>query len=122
MTPPAIRHPLFARLWSLMVRHEPPEIRQHRDELLAGLCGRVLEIGAGTGSNFVHYPVTVHELVAVEPEPYLRERARAAAAHASVAVHLVDGVAERLPFQDRSFDAGVSLRLIATRRRCRLLR
>ena len=108
MTPPAIHHPLFARLWSLMARHEPPEIRQHRDELLAGLSGRVLEIGAGAGSNFVHYPATVHELVAVEPEPYLRERARAAAAHATVAVHLVDGVAERLPFQDCSFDAGVA--------------
>ncbi len=32
MASPAVHHPLFARLWSLMSRHEPPEIRRHRDE------------------------------------------------------------------------------------------
>jgi hypothetical protein len=77
MLPKAVRHPVFARLWSLMSRHEPAEIRRHRDELLAGLSGRVIEVGAGPGSNFAHYPASVDEVVAVEPEPYLRERARA---------------------------------------------
>jgi ubiquinone/menaquinone biosynthesis C-methylase UbiE len=105
---PAVHHPLFARLWSLMSRHEPPDIRHHRNELLAGLSGRVIEIGAGAGSNFAHYPATVREVIAIEPEPYLRERARAAAAHATVAVDVVDAAAERLPFADASFDAAVA--------------
>jgi ubiquinone/menaquinone biosynthesis C-methylase UbiE len=110
----AVHHPVFARLWSLMSRHEPPEIRRHRDELLAGLSGRVIEVGAGAGSNFAHYPATVEVVVAVEPEPYLRERARAAAAQAEVRIEVLDGVAERLPADDASFDAAVACLVLCT--------
>ena len=37
---PAVHHPLFARLWSLMSRDEPADIRHHQDELpgTAGAC------------------------------------------------------------------------------------
>ena len=114
MASPAVHHPLFARLWSLMSRHEPAEIRRHRDELLAGLSGRVIEVGAGAGSNFGHYPATVDEVIAVEPEPYLRERARAAAAEASVRIEVVDGVADELPAGDASFDAAVACLVLCT--------
>ena len=114
MAASAVHHPIFARLWSVMSSHEPTEIRQHRDELLAGLSGRVLEVGAGTGSNFVHYPAGVEEVVAVEPEPYLRERARAAAAHTSVRIEVIDGVAEQLPVDDASFDAAVASLVLCT--------
>ena len=41
---------------------------EHRDELLAGTSGRVIEVGAGSGLNFGHYPNEVTEVVAVEPE------------------------------------------------------
>jgi ubiquinone/menaquinone biosynthesis C-methylase UbiE len=81
--------------------------REHRRELLAGLSGRVVEIGAGNGLNFPHYPPQVEEVVAVEPEAYLRERAREAADEAAVPIRVVDGVAERLPLDDGSADAGV---------------
>jgi SAM-dependent methyltransferase len=114
MASSTVHHPLFARLWSLMSRHEPAEIRRHRDELLAGLSGRVIEIGAGTGSNFGHYPATVEEVVAVEPEPYLRDRARAAAAEAQVRIDVVDGVADALPADDGSFDAAVACLVLCT--------
>jgi ubiquinone/menaquinone biosynthesis C-methylase UbiE len=102
-----LRHPLFARLWSVMSRHEPEQIQRHRDELLGGLSGRVLELGAGSGSNFPHYPATVEEVVAVEPEPYLRRRAEAAATSAPVRITVVGGVADRLPAEDESCDAAV---------------
>ncbi len=59
------------------------EAGEHRDELLAGLHGRVVEIGAGNGLNFAHYPSSVDEVVAVEPEAYLRQKARAAAIEAA---------------------------------------
>lgn len=108
MASPTVEHPLFARLWSLISRNEPANIRRHRDELLAGLSGRVIEVGAGSGSNFAHYPATVDEVVAVEPEPYLREQARKAAAEAEVRVQVVDGIADRLPVEDGSFDAAVA--------------
>jgi SAM-dependent methyltransferase len=115
MSPSAVHHPIFARLWSLMSRHEPAEIRRHRDELLAGLSGRVIEVGAGAGTNFAHYPATVEDLVAVEPEPYLRERARAAAAaRADVRIEVLDGVADHLPADDASFDAAVACLVLCT--------
>lgn len=104
-----VRHPLFARVYThLLARNEPTEISAHRQELLAGLRGRVLELGAGSGANFPHYPPEVSEVVAVEPEPYLREQARAAAAKVHVSITLLDGVADELPLQDASCDAAVA--------------
>ncbi len=110
----AVRHPVFARLWSIMTRHEPADIRHHRDELLGGLFGRVIEIGAGTGSNFAHYPSTVAKVVAFEPEPYLRKQAQAAAARAEIRIEVIDGVAERLPADDCTFDAAVASLVLCT--------
>jgi ubiquinone/menaquinone biosynthesis C-methylase UbiE len=102
-------HPVFARMWARaapsMERHGAAE---HRARLLAGVAGRVLEIGAGTGSNLGHYPATVTSLVAVEPEPRLRARAQDAARSVPFPVTVVDGVAERLPADDASFDAVVT--------------
>jgi ubiquinone/menaquinone biosynthesis C-methylase UbiE len=65
---------------------------------------------AGNGLNFAHYPPAVERLVAVEPEPLLREAAREAAGRAPVPVEVVEGVAERLPADDASFDAGATCR------------
>ena len=48
----------------------------YRQKLLDGLPGRVIEVGAGNGLNFVHYPATVTEVIAVEPEPHLRSHRR----------------------------------------------
>ncbi|HEX5145791.1 MAG TPA: class I SAM-dependent methyltransferase [Conexibacter sp.] len=104
-----VRHPLFARFYArVLMRDEPAEIAAHRRELLAGLTGRVVEVGAGTGGNFEHYPPGVTEVVAVEPEPYLRERAAAAASCAPVRVTVVGGVADALPLDDASCDAAVA--------------
>jgi ubiquinone/menaquinone biosynthesis C-methylase UbiE len=74
----------------------------------------VIELGAGSGANFAHYPTTVSEVVAVEPERYLRERAQQAAADAPIAVSVVDGVSDRLPGEAGSFDAGVAALVLCT--------
>jgi ubiquinone/menaquinone biosynthesis C-methylase UbiE len=103
-----VRHPIFARIYDRLSRKaEAAGIAEHRDELLAGLSGRVVEVGAGNGLNFAYYPPAVTEVVAVEPEPFLRGRAAEAAAAASVTVSVVDGTAGLLPLEDRSCDAGV---------------
>ena len=81
-----IDNPFFARLWTVMSGHEPEALKRLRRENLAGLTGRVLEVGAGTGTNFAFYPDTVTEVVAVEPERRLAEHARQAAAGARVPV------------------------------------
>ena len=84
------------------------EAVNHRRELLAGLTGRVIELGAGNGLNFKHYPETVTEVIAVEPEAHLRGIAEDEAASASVPVTVVDGVSASLPVDDASLDAGVA--------------
>lgn len=102
-------HPVFARLWT---RAAAQLDRQggaaHRRRLLAGLRGRVVEVGAGDGRSFAHYPDAVSEVLAVEPEPYLRDRAREAARAAPVPVTVTDGIAEALPAPDNAFDAAVA--------------
>ncbi len=103
-----VRHPLFARAFDRLSGVMEKEIGAHRDELLDGLSGRVVEIGAGNGMNFRHYPASVEEVVAVEPEPYLRAKAQGAGRAANVRVTVQDGLADRLELQDASFDAAVA--------------
>lgn len=103
----SVRHPVFARLFVRLEAASRSETGEHRDRLLAGLSGRVLEVGAGHGANFARYPSTVTEVVAVEPEPYLRGKAVEAARSAPVPVSVVDGLADALPAGDGEFDAVV---------------
>jgi ubiquinone/menaquinone biosynthesis C-methylase UbiE len=103
-----VNNPVFARIQARAAAIE--ERRggaERRRQLLAGLEGRVVEVGAGSGVSFAHYPAGVDELVAVEPEPHLRELASAAAVSAPVPVRVVDGLAERLPVDDGWADAVV---------------
>ncbi|HWF74758.1 MAG TPA: class I SAM-dependent methyltransferase, partial [Solirubrobacteraceae bacterium] len=113
MSPPR-RHPIFARVFDRLSRAMEREAGAHRDELLAGLHGHVIEVGAGNGMNFGHYPATVERVVAVEPEPYLRQRAAAAAVDAPVPVTVQEGRAVPLPFADASFDAAVASLVLCT--------
>ncbi len=103
-----VRNPLFSRIYARQSQREGAEQIGHRRETLAGLRGRVVEVGAGNGRNFGFYPPEVREVVAVEPEPYLRALAGRAAGQASVAVRVVDGIAAALPLEDESFDAAVA--------------
>jgi protein-L-isoaspartate O-methyltransferase len=81
-----VDNPFFARLWTAMSGHEPESLRRLRRENLAGLTGRVLEVGAGTGTNFAWYPSTVREVVAIEPEQRLAAVAARSARTAPVPV------------------------------------
>jgi len=103
-----VKNPLFARFLDRYgARNEDRGNGELRRELLAGLSGRVIEVGAGTGLNFRHYPISVCEVLAVEPEPYLRNRAMEAATAAPVPVRLINGTAAELPAEDGEFDAVV---------------
>lgn len=101
-----VDHPLFARIWPVVAAHEAEAIRALRRENLAGLSGRVLEVGAGVGTNFAYYPVAVEQVIAMEPEPRLAAKARIAAADAPVPIVVTDKTVEE--FRDtETFDAVV---------------
>jgi SAM-dependent methyltransferase len=104
-----VNHPLFARMYLRMAsRRLDGEERDHRRALLEGLSGEVIEVGAGSGINFRFYPRTVSHVLAVEPEPVLRNAAVDNAAHAPVPVSVVSGVSGALPGEAETFDAGVA--------------
>jgi SAM-dependent methyltransferase len=91
---PTVDNPFFAHVWPVVVTHEAKAVRTLRRENLLGLSGRVLEVGAGIGTNFAFYPESVEQVVALEPEPRLAARARAAAAAAPVPVVVVGETVE----------------------------
>jgi SAM-dependent methyltransferase len=110
-----VRHPLFARCYErLSVQADQRGGADHRAELLRGLSGRVVEVGAGNGRNFAHYPAGVTEVLAIEPEPRLRASAVRAAENITVAVRVIDGVADGLGVEDESCDAGVVSLVLCT--------
>jgi ubiquinone/menaquinone biosynthesis C-methylase UbiE len=99
---------LFSRYYArLSPRLDAEGLGALRAELLDGLSGRVVEVGAGNGRNFDRYPPTVGCVVAIEPEPFLRAHAERAAQAAPVPITVRAGVAERLPLPDGSVDAAV---------------
>jgi ubiquinone/menaquinone biosynthesis C-methylase UbiE len=103
-----VRHPVFARIYSNLIvdRMDRAGVAPLRARALAGLSGTVVEVGAGDGANLTHYPPEMDHLVAVEPEPYLRDRVTARTAD-DRRVDVRDGTAEDLPVPDGSADAVV---------------
>ncbi|MEU9167971.1 class I SAM-dependent methyltransferase [Streptomyces sp. NPDC048420] len=104
-----VHHPLFARYYARVSVAAETRMGMAgvRERLLAGLSGRVIEIGAGNGLNFSHYPRAVSEVVAIEPERRLRRLAVEAALRSEVPVDVVPGAAEALPVKSEAFDAVV---------------
>lgn len=90
------------------------EIGKLRAQVCAGLHGRVLEIGFGSGLNLPHYPPEVVSVSAVEPADAgwaLSERRRAASA-LPVERSGLDGQALAAP--DESFDCVLSTFTLCT--------
>ncbi len=101
-----IDNPFFARVWPVVAVHEAEAVRILRRENVAGLSGRVLEVGAGIGTNFAFYPESVQQVIAIEPEPRLAARARNAAAAAPVPVDVIGSTVEEFG-RGEQFDAVV---------------
>ena len=80
-------------------------VRRQREKVVPLAQGRVLEIGIGTGLNLPHYDKTkVHAIVGVDPALEMHRLARKRMRTAGLAVELVGLSAERVPFEDASFD------------------
>jgi SAM-dependent methyltransferase len=102
-------HRVFAAVYDRLARAAETRggVGERRHDLLASAYGRVVEVGSGTGLNFAHYPRTVSEVFAVEPDPHMRRRSREAAARAPVPVRLEAGYADELALPDGWADFAV---------------
>jgi SAM-dependent methyltransferase len=100
---------LTAALYDRMMRGvEEAGLQRWRAELLRGLEGEVLEVGAGTGVNLPHYPPAVRRVVHVEPDPHMRRRLARRLGAMPYPVEMVPAPLEALDHAPGSFDAIVA--------------
>jgi ubiquinone/menaquinone biosynthesis C-methylase UbiE len=82
-------------------------VGEERGKALAGVKGRVLEVGFGSGHNLPHYPPGVERVVGVDPSGESARLARRRIARAPFPVELVPLAGEQLDAADGSFDSVV---------------
>src|SRR6266542_3752207 len=96
-------HRWFAAVYDAMSEGDERVLGPIRRRLVGDLRGRVLEIGAGTGFNFPHYPPDAI-IIATEPDPFMlrravkRARQPAEPSNGQATIHFVQCAAEALPF------------------------
>lgn len=82
---------------------EKKYIAEWRRKLVNQATGKVLEIGGGTGINFPLYK-KCDEVITIEPNPYMIEKAKVRQQQASVPIQIIKNKGEQLPFPDNHFD------------------
>ena len=106
---------IFAALYDrMMAEAEKAGLSAHRQALLAGAKGRVLEIGGGTGANLPFYPDSVTELVIAEPEEPMAIRLERKLQRYRIPTRVVRARAEQLPLEAASFDCAVATLVLCT--------
>ncbi len=103
---------IFPRLMDHVMRGA--EFQQLRTGVLQSAAGEVMEIGIGTGLNLAHYGPTVSRVRAVDPNPMLPARVAERRGGVSFPVEISHQSAERLPYDDRTFDCVVSTWTLCT--------
>jgi ubiquinone/menaquinone biosynthesis C-methylase UbiE len=103
---------IFPRLMDWVLRGE--RFQRERQRLLTPAEGVVLEIGFGTGLNLPHYPRTVTALHAVDSSSMLPNRVASRTAQAPFPIHIQHLSAERLLYEDATFDWAVSTFTLCT--------
>lgn len=98
---------LKAVLYDFGMRLARGQLDPRREQLVADAAGRVLELGIGTGQNLCFYGRST-QVIGIEPDPGMLERAKRRRTASSAEVRLVAGRGESLPFRDGSFDEVVA--------------
>ncbi len=78
---------------------------RYRRAAIAHATGRLLMVGLGPGTDLKFVPPAVTAVAAVEPVAAFRRMASRLAGRHGVAVEVVDGAGESIPFPDNSFDS-----------------
>jgi SAM-dependent methyltransferase len=89
-------------------------MRERRRRLLRQACGRVLEIGAGTGLNLAHYPAELDDLLLSEPLDPMARRLESRLRRSGVRGRVLRAGAEALPVATDSLDTVVSTLVLCT--------
>lgn len=80
-------------------------VARQRQKVVPLAQGKVLEIGIGTGLNLQHYDLEkVQQVIGLDPGAELHGLARKRSQQARLPVELVSLSAERIPFEDATFD------------------
>jgi len=94
---------------------DPKPIREIRLRIIRLAEGTVLEIGAGSGANFVHYDrARVSKLYALEPNPGMIRFAERQRHRTQLDVEYLDLPGERIPLEGRGVDSIVSTFTLGT--------
>lgn len=104
----------FPRWYDLFMSPlEQQKFKKIRSKLLQSATGTVLELGSGTGVNFPYYQ-HANQVIAIEPSQPMIERSQDRLKLADVPIEIVKASAERLPFEDDSFDTVVATLVFCT--------
>jgi ubiquinone/menaquinone biosynthesis C-methylase UbiE len=79
-----------------------------RERVVGKAGGHVLEIGSGTGANFLSYTSAVTSLTTVDSNPGMNKIARRRIKHLDFPVDTRELKCERLPMKDATFDCAVT--------------
>jgi len=110
---PFYRDTIYPRLVDIL--GDPPPIKKIRQQIIPLAQGEVLEIGAGSGANFVHYDATrVSRLYALEPNPGMIRLAQKQLQRTSLNTEFLDLPGERIPLDDNTIDTVVSTFTLCT--------
>ena len=94
---------------------DPPPIRKIRQQIIPQAQGDVLEIGAGSGANFIHYDSTrMSKLYALEPNPGMIRLAEIQQRKTKLNIEFLDLPGEHIPLDDDSVDTVVSTFTLCT--------
>jgi ubiquinone/menaquinone biosynthesis C-methylase UbiE len=94
---------------------DPPPIKKIRREMIPLSQGKVLEIGVGSGANFIYYDATkVSKLYALEPNAGMIRRAQNQQRHTKLNIEYIDLPGERVPLEDGTIDTVVSTFTLCT--------
>src|SRR5690348_3554220 len=100
------RNPLFPYVYRLgMPIFGKLFYDRYRREAMRNATGRLLMIGIGPGTDVLFLPPAVTSVAAVEPEAVFRRMASNLAGRRGIAIDVVDGIAESIPFPDNSFES-----------------
>ena len=103
---------LLPRLLDLAMRNK--EATRYRKKMIPAACGRVLEIGAGSGLNLPFYGPDVAHLYALDPSEALLAMARRKRGPKGVPVEFLRRSAEEIPLESGSVDTVVTTWTLCT--------